>query len=85
MITEFNIPFWSKTIKCSLNITECFKKDSKLGKQVLDFLIFANTAYFYPLQLRLLLDYFGTASQRIEGDQFILPYLIDILYIEKID
>lgn len=83
VLTQCNLPFYSETINCSVNITEFFQKGSQLGKLLLDFTIAANTAYFSPLQLRLLLDYFGTSSQKMESGEIVLPFLTDLFYIER--
>lgn len=82
-LTKCNLPFRQTTINCAVNITECFNQETKLGKHLLDFMIGANTSYWSPLQLRLLLDYFGTASEKIEGNQIMLPLLTNLLYLEK--
>ncbi len=83
VLTQCNFPFYLETINCSVNITECFKKGSQLGKLLLDFIIYANTAYFSPLQLQFLLNYFSTSSQRIENGQIMLPFLTNLIYLEK--
>ncbi len=82
-LTQCSLPFRQTTINCAVNITECFNQESKLGKHLLDFMIGANTSYWSPLQLRLLLDYFGTASEKIEGNQIMLPLLTNLFYLEK--
>lgn len=83
VLTECNFPFRQETIKFSANITECFRKESELGKRFLDFAIGANTSYFSPFQLRTLLDYFDTVSQKTEGGEIVFPHSGTLFYLEK--
>lgn len=83
VITECNLPFRQETIEFSANITECFQKESQLGKRILDFMIGANTAYFSPSQLRQTLDYFDRVSQKMEGGEIMLPHSVTLFYIDK--
>lgn len=83
VLTECNIPFRQEKIEFLVNITECFQQDSELGKWLLDFMINANTAYFSSLQLRLLLDYFGTNSQKNEEGKIMLPHSGDLFFMKK--
>ncbi|NER34908.1 MAG: class I SAM-dependent methyltransferase [Oscillatoria sp. SIO1A7] len=80
-----NIPFCQETIEFSVNITECFHKESQLGKQLLNCLIGVNTNYFSPLQLQLLLDYFKTIAQKTEGGEIVVPHCVDLFYFDKTD
>ncbi|NEQ62882.1 MAG: hypothetical protein F6K53_38185 [Moorea sp. SIO4A1] len=83
VLIERNISFCQETMEFSVNIKECFIKESQVGKQLLDFMVGANTAYFSPLQLRLLLDYFGTCAQKMEGGEIMLPHSGILFYLEK--
>ncbi|NEP22147.1 class I SAM-dependent methyltransferase [Moorena sp. SIO3I6] len=83
LLTESNLPFRQEKIDFTTNITKCFDKESELGKQLLNFIVGANTEFFSPLQLRLLLDYFGTSSQKMEGGEIMLPHSVILFYIEK--
>lgn len=83
VITECNLPFRQETIEFSANITECFQKESQLGKRILDFMIGANTAYFSPSQLRQILDYFDSVSQKMEGGEIMLPHSATLFYLDK--
>jgi|GEM_PF-1934461 len=82
-LIESNISFRKETIDFLVNITDSFQKGSQFGKQLLDFMIGANTAYFSPLQLRLLLDYFASGSQKMETGEIMLPHSVDLFSFEK--
>ncbi|MEB3339683.1 class I SAM-dependent methyltransferase [Okeania sp.] len=83
VLSEQNIFFHQETIESPINITNCFEKDSLLGKYLLDFLVDANTTYFSPSQLQLLLDYFRTNSQRLKGGEIMIQNSIGFYYFQK--
>ena len=82
-LIESKISFIQEKIEFFVNITECFQKGSQSGKQLLDFMIGANTAYFSPLQLRLLLDYLASGSHKMDTGEVMLPHSVDLFYFEK--
>ena len=82
-LIESRIVFRKEKIDYLVNFTECFQKGSQSGKQLLDFMIGANTAYFSPLQLRLLLDYFASGSHKMETGEVMLPHSVDLFSFKK--
>ena len=83
VLIENKIPFRQEEVEFSVNITECFQTTSQLGKQFLDFTIGANTAYFSPLQLRLLLEYFAAGSRKMQTGKIMFPHSADLFYLEE--
>ncbi|WP_161564970.1 class I SAM-dependent methyltransferase [Okeania hirsuta] len=83
VLSEKNISFNQKIIEFPVNITECFQKDSQLGKHLLDFIIGANTTYFSPEQLQVLLDYLSSNSQKLEGGEIMIPNSVSFYYFQK--
>ncbi|NES77774.1 MULTISPECIES: methyltransferase domain-containing protein [unclassified Okeania] len=81
--SEHNISVHQEIIESPLNITECFQKDSHLGKHLLDFIVGANTTYFSPSQLQVLLDYLSSNSQKLEGGEIMIPTSVSFYYFQK--
>ncbi|RQH45678.1 class I SAM-dependent methyltransferase [Okeania hirsuta] len=81
--SEQKIPFSQEIIEFSVNITKCFQKDSQLGKHLLDFIVGANTTYFSPSQLQVLLDYLSSNSQKLEGGEIMIPNSVSFYYFQK--
>ncbi len=83
LFSEHNISFHQEIIDSPVNITKCFQKDSQLGKHLLDFIVGANTTYFSPSQLQVLLDYFSNNSQKLESGEIIIPNSLSIYYFQN--
>ncbi|NEP79401.1 MAG: class I SAM-dependent methyltransferase [Okeania sp. SIO3B3] len=83
VLSEKNISFHQEIIESPVNITECFQKDSQLGKHLLDFIIGANTTYFSPSQLQVLLDYLSSNSQKLESGKIMIPTSVSFYYFQK--
>ncbi|MGD1700875.1 class I SAM-dependent methyltransferase [Dapis sp. BLCC M229] len=81
--SEHNISVHQKIIESPVNITKCFQKDSQLAKHLLDFIVGANTTYFSPSQLQVLLDYFRTNSQKLESGEIMIPSSISFYYFQN--
>ncbi|NES68823.1 MAG: class I SAM-dependent methyltransferase [Okeania sp. SIO2D1] len=81
--SEHNISVHQEIIESPLNITKCFQKDSQLGKHLLDFIVGANTTYFSPSQLQVLLDYLSNNSQKLEGGEIMIPNSVSFYYFQK--
>ncbi|NEQ77896.1 MAG: class I SAM-dependent methyltransferase [Okeania sp. SIO2C9] len=81
--SEHNISVHQEIIESPLNITKCFQKDSQLGKHLLDFIVGANTTYFSPSQLQVLLDYLSSNSQKLEGGEIMIPTSVSFYYFQK--
>ncbi|NEQ41662.1 MAG: class I SAM-dependent methyltransferase [Okeania sp. SIO3I5] len=81
--SEQNIPFYQETIEFLVNITKCFQKDSQLAKNLLDFIVGANTKYFSTSQLQILLDYFTSNSQKLESGEIMIPNSVSLYYFQK--
>ncbi|NEO56872.1 MAG: class I SAM-dependent methyltransferase [Okeania sp. SIO3B5] len=81
--SEHNISVHQEIIESPLNITKCFQKDSQLGKHLLDFIVGANTTYFSPSQLQVLLDYLSSNSQKLEGGEIMIPTSVSLYYFQK--
>ncbi|NES68824.1 MAG: class I SAM-dependent methyltransferase, partial [Okeania sp. SIO2D1] len=81
--SEHNISVHQEIIESLLNITKCFQKDSQLGKNLLDFIVGANTTYFSPSQLQVLLDYLSSNSQKLEGGEIMIPNSASLYYFQK--
>ena len=82
-LAKHHFSFHQKTIEFSMNLTKCFQKNSESGKRLLNFIIGANTAYFSPSQLRLLLDYFDKSSRTMENGEIVIPHAANLFYLEK--
>ncbi|NEQ77895.1 MAG: class I SAM-dependent methyltransferase [Okeania sp. SIO2C9] len=81
--SEHNISVHQEIIESPLNITKCFQKDSQLGKHLLDFIVGANTTYFSPSQLQVLLDYLSSNSQKLDGGKIMIPNSVSFYYFQK--
>ncbi|HBR00455.1 MULTISPECIES: class I SAM-dependent methyltransferase [unclassified Roseofilum] len=80
---ERNLSFVEKRLQFLVNITQCFEPHSEVGKHLLNFMLGVNIDCFSPLQLRLILDYFGTSSQKIDSGEVVLPHSVDIFHFQK--
>ncbi|NEP79399.1 MAG: hypothetical protein F6K17_15765 [Okeania sp. SIO3C4] len=81
--SEHNIYVHQEIIESPLNITKCFQKDSQLGKHLLDFIVGANTTYFSPSQLQVLLDYLSSNSQKLEGGEIMITTSMSLYYFQS--
>ncbi|NES70097.1 MAG: class I SAM-dependent methyltransferase [Okeania sp. SIO2D1] len=83
VLCEQNISFHQEIIESPVNITKCFQKDSQLGKYLLDFIVGANTTYFSPSQLQVLLDYLSNNSQKLDAGEIMIPNSVSFYYFQK--
>ncbi len=81
VLDKYKLPFFQQKLDFLANITKCFQTDSQLGKQLLDFILGANTTYLSASQRQVILDYFGKIAQHDKAGKILLPHSTSLIYI----
>jgi SAM-dependent methyltransferase len=69
-------------IEATVDVTPCFEPDNRLGIEILDFIVQAETQRFSPALRASLRSSLKSVCARA-GDQFLVPHPIDVMTLDR--